>query len=66
MINYNFATLNLKNHTESDFRVCVHKYVIVVNRYYDAGAVKLSMSVLKNNTTSVYTRDKVMCVKIYS
>ena len=39
-------------------------YVIVFNRYYDARAEKLSMSVFKNNTTSVYTRDKVVCFKL--
>ena len=43
----------------------MHTYVIVFNRYYDARVVKLSMSVLNNNTTSVYTRDKIVCVKIY-
>ena len=51
-------------HLESNFRVYLLTYVIVFNRYYDARAMKVSMSVLKNNTTSVYTRDKLMCVRI--
>ena len=52
-------------HLKKGFRVYVPTYVIVFNKYITMTGI-VSVSVLKNNTTSVYTRDILMCVKIYS